>query len=45
MDEAGVAEPIDYGKLKNAANILPPMNYPFGIGHIYSGKVGCSTRS
>lgn len=39
MGEAGVAEPIDYGRLKNASHILPLMRYPFGIGHIYSGKV------
>ena len=37
---AGVIEPIDYGKLKNAANLLPSMKYPYGVGHIYSGKVG-----
>jgi putative spermidine/putrescine transport system substrate-binding protein len=39
MNEAGVAETIDYSKLKNAANINPQMKYPYGIGHIYSGKV------
>ncbi|QCK84540.1 extracellular solute-binding protein [Phreatobacter aquaticus] len=39
MNEAGLAEPIDYSKLKNAANILPIAKYPFGIGHIISGKV------
>lgn len=39
MNEAGVAEPLDYAKLKNAANIVPQMKYPYGIGHIYSGKV------
>ena len=32
--------PIDYGKLKNAGNLLPAMKYPYGVGHIYSGKVG-----
>jgi putative spermidine/putrescine transport system substrate-binding protein len=40
MHDAGVVEPIDYGKLKNAANLLASMKYPYGIGHIYSGKVG-----
>jgi len=39
MNEAGVAEQIDYSKLSNAANIVPSMKYPYGIGHIYSGKV------
>jgi putative spermidine/putrescine transport system substrate-binding protein len=40
MNDAGVSLPIDYGKLKNAPNILPAMKYPYGVGHIYSGKVG-----
>ena len=39
MNEAGVVEPIDYGKLPNAANLIPSMKYPYGVGHIYSGKV------
>jgi len=39
MNEAGVCEQIDYGKLKNAKNIIPSMKYPYGVGHIYSGKV------
>lgn len=39
MNEAEVALPIDYSKIPNAANLLPAMKYPFGIGHIYSGKV------
>jgi putative spermidine/putrescine transport system substrate-binding protein len=39
MHDAGVAAPIDYGKLKNAANLIPSMKYPYGVGHIYSGKV------
>jgi putative spermidine/putrescine transport system substrate-binding protein len=39
MHDAGVAQQIDYGRLKNAANILPNMRYPYGVGHIYSGKV------
>jgi putative spermidine/putrescine transport system substrate-binding protein len=40
MHDAGVILPIDYGKLKNATNLLPAMRYPYGVGHIYSGKVG-----
>ena len=39
MNEAGVAEPIDYSKLPNAKNLMPSMKYPYGVGHIYSGKV------
>jgi putative spermidine/putrescine transport system substrate-binding protein len=39
MNEAGVLEPIDYLRLPNAANLLPQMRYPYGVGHIYSGKV------
>ena len=40
MHDAGIVLPIDYGKLKNAGNLLPSMKYPYGVGHIYSGKVG-----
>jgi len=40
MNDANVVLPIDYGKLKNAGNLLPAMKYPYGVGHIYSGKVG-----
>jgi len=39
MNEVGVVETIDYSKLANAKNIIPQMKYPYGIGHIYSGKV------
>jgi putative spermidine/putrescine transport system substrate-binding protein len=39
MNEAGVCEQIDYSKLSNAKNIVPSMKYPYGVGHIYSGKV------
>jgi putative spermidine/putrescine transport system substrate-binding protein len=39
MNEAGVAETLDYSKLSNAGNIIPKMKYPYGVGHIYSGKV------
>src|SRR4029077_5245400 len=38
MHDAGVAMPIDYSKLKNAGNLLSTMKYPYGVGHIYSGK-------
>lgn len=40
MNDAGVVTQIDYSRLKNAANLLPAMKYPYGVGHIYSGKVG-----
>ena len=40
MHDAGIVLPIDYGKLKNAGNLLPTMKYPYAVGHIYSGKVG-----
>lgn len=40
MHDAGVIDAIDYAKLKNAPNLLPSMKYPYGVGHIYSGKVG-----
>lgn len=39
LGEAGASEKIDYGKLKNADKIIPAFRYPFGVGHIYSGKV------
>jgi len=40
MHDVGVIDAIDYGKLRNAPNLLPSMKYPYGVGHIYSGKVG-----
>jgi putative spermidine/putrescine transport system substrate-binding protein len=40
MHDAGVIDAIDYGRLKNAPYLLPSMKYPYGVGHIYSGKVG-----
>jgi putative spermidine/putrescine transport system substrate-binding protein len=40
MHDAGVIDGIDYAKLTNAGNLLPSMKYPYGVGHIYSGKVG-----
>ena len=39
LKEAGVLETLDYGKVENARNLLPQMKYPYGVGHIYSGKV------
>ena len=39
MNEQGLVEQIDYSKMPNAANLIPAMKYPYGIGHIYSGKV------
>ena len=39
MNEAGVLETIDYSKLANTKNLIPSMKYPYGVGHIYSGKV------
>jgi putative spermidine/putrescine transport system substrate-binding protein len=40
MHDAGVVDAIDYGRLSNAAHLLSSMKYPYGVGHIYSGKVG-----
>ncbi|MBV9834020.1 MAG: extracellular solute-binding protein [Alphaproteobacteria bacterium] len=40
MNEQGTLEQIDYAKLANAKNLIPAMKYPYGVGHIYSGKVG-----
>jgi putative spermidine/putrescine transport system substrate-binding protein len=39
MQEAGVLEQLDYAKLPNAKNLIASMKYPYGAGHIYSGKV------
>src|SRR5204863_5612296 len=39
LSEQGVVETIDYSKLSNAKNLMPSMKYPYGVGHIYSGKV------
>src|SRR5438067_3438836 len=39
MNEAGLCLPIDYTKIPNAKYLLAQMKYPYGIGHIYSGKV------
>ena len=39
MNDQGLAEQLDYSKMPNAKNLIPAMKYPYGIGHIYSGKV------
>ena len=39
LSEQGAVETIDYSKMPNAKNLIPAMKYPYGIGHIYSGKV------
>jgi len=39
VNEQGTVEQLDYSKMPNAANLIAAMKYPYGIGHIYSGKV------
>src|SRR3954470_12557059 len=39
LSTQGVVEDLDYSKMPNAKNLMPSMKYPYGIGHIYSGKV------
>src|SRR5450432_4104236 len=39
MNDAGLCLPIDYAKVPNSQYLLPQMKYPYGVGHIYSGKV------
>src|SRR4030095_15076780 len=39
VNEQGTVEQLDYSKMPNAKNLIPAMKYPYGIGHIYSGKV------
>ena len=39
MNEQGTIEQLDYSKMANAKNLIPAMKYPYGVGHIYSGKV------
>ena len=39
VDQQGLVEHLDYAKMPNAKNLIPAMKYPYGIGHIYSGKV------
>jgi putative spermidine/putrescine transport system substrate-binding protein len=39
VDQQGLAEHLDYSKIPNAKNLIPAMKYPYGVGHIYSGKV------
>ncbi|MER9234613.1 extracellular solute-binding protein [Mesorhizobium sp. M0622] len=40
MGQAGVLAEIDYSRLKNAANLLPSMKYPYGVGSGYTAAVG-----
>jgi putative spermidine/putrescine transport system substrate-binding protein len=40
MHDAGVVEAVDFSKVPNTQHILASMKYPWGMGHIYSGKVG-----
>ena len=40
MHDAGLVDEIDYAKVPNAKNLLESMKYPYGVGHIYSGKIG-----
>ena len=39
VNEQGLVEQLDYSKIPNAKNLIPSMKYPYGVGHIYSGKV------
>ncbi len=39
VNEQGLVEQLDYSKMPNAKNLIPAMKYPYGVGHIYSGKV------
>src|SRR5215471_4382482 len=38
VNEQGLVEQLDYSKMPNASNLIPTMKYPYGVGHIYSGK-------
>src|SRR5205807_9664523 len=38
MQDAGTVLPIDYGKIKNAGNLLPPLKYNLGVCQIYLCK-------
>ena len=40
MNEPASSSRSTTGKIPNAGNLLPAMKYPYGVGHIYSGKVG-----
>lgn len=39
MNQNDVLLKLDYSKLPNAANLMPIMKYPYGVGQIYSGMV------
>ena len=38
MNEQGTILALDYGQISNAKNLIPAMKYPYGVGHIFSGK-------
>jgi putative spermidine/putrescine transport system substrate-binding protein len=40
MNEQGTILQLDYSKIPNSKNLIAAMKYPYGVGHIYSGKVG-----
>lgn len=39
MSQAGVLSEIDYSRLKNAANLMPSMKYPFGVATGFTAAV------
>lgn len=39
MNEQGTVLQLDYSRIPNSKNLIPAMKYPYGVGHIYSGKV------
>jgi putative spermidine/putrescine transport system substrate-binding protein len=39
MNEQGTILQLDYSQIPNSQNLIPAMKYPYGVGHIYSGKV------
>jgi putative spermidine/putrescine transport system substrate-binding protein len=39
VNEQGLVEQLDYAQMPNAKNLIPALKYPYGVGHIYSGKV------
>ena len=39
VNQQGLVEQLDFDKIPNAKNLIPAMKYPYGVGHIYSGKV------
>jgi putative spermidine/putrescine transport system substrate-binding protein len=39
MSQAGVLDQIDYSRLKNAANLIPSMKYPYGVATGFTAAV------